>query len=137
MTSWGRSGRTGRQGFTLIELMTVIVIVALLSALLVSAAKWSQAWALQRRARGNMQQIMAQVAEVDAQTGAGGNPFGTSGTMTGSPMYAFQSKDVARYDPWGKAYRIDTDARGEVIGVRSFGPDGIEGTRDDLYLERY
>jgi len=132
-------------GFTLIELLTVMVVITLLAGFLVAGARWAMNWSMLSRARGEMQEIAGNLAEIRAQTGAAEAShafgFGTS-ELAGdriSGLTGFLSRETTQIDPWGNRYLIRTIPDPETgqsgIRIHSWGPDGQPGTPDDLYLD--
>ncbi len=133
-----RSGDRSR-GFTLVELLTVLVIVGLLVAFVLAGVRWAQEWSMINRARGEMNLIMTNLAEFKTQTGEYnlGFAFGGRGGQD-SDTQAFSFREVARSDPWGQHYQItvrDTPTGDQWVSIRSAGPDRQFNTPDDLVLE--
>jgi type II secretion system protein G len=114
-----------RPGFTLVELLTTLLIVGLLAGLLVGVAGYAKGKARGTRARADLERIQGKLQDYLLDQGRYPDaladlpapwPTGLRRDATGAPL-----------DPWGAPYRY------AVTGPRAFrlyslGPDGQEGT---------
>lgn len=152
----------GRKGFTLLELLVVMVVIAMLIAITLSVASHAKQQAKQRQAeaeaRGLVTAIRAYKVVYDRWPG---NPAGgTWGANNDNQklIYALTAKDTTSntqgrnfievadpdrsyYDPWGTnyqgsnyliAYRINIDSANNRVRVWSVGPNGTNGGGDDV-----
>jgi len=125
--------RSNQDGFTLIEIMVVILILGLLATIVVQSLRGATDKAKQTKAQADIAEIKTGLdryyldngsypttdqglqALVAAPTG-GKIPanYETGGYLQGIPK-----------DPWGNQYFYQSDGNGYVL--KSFGADGVEG----------
>ena len=127
--------RPGEDGFTLVELLVVLVILSLISGLV---APRVLGYLTDARARASALQMSALTAALDLfYLDAGRYPTegeGLDALLKGDGIarwggpYIQQSAVPA--DPWGNAYAYRTAPDGSYT-ILSFGPDGTEGGGDD------
>jgi prepilin-type N-terminal cleavage/methylation domain-containing protein len=131
-----------RDGFTLIEMLTVMAIIAILcAALAVAAWKLLEQMAI-KTARAEMQAVMAALDQYYEHYGCYPPRDVPSSGRTGMivrnlvsqyELNITQSSDGYWIDPWQQEFIYKTEDRKPI--VRSCGPDQESGTNDDL-LER-
>lgn len=129
-----------RNGFTMVELMAMLIIIGLLATLVVTkvANKIDQARITTTKA--NLKMLHSAVNQFKMDTGR--FPSSDLGLLE----LIEQPADVENYpvggylettelprDGWGHDFVYeDYPESGKQFAIRSFGPDGEEGTEDDL-----
>lgn len=145
-----------RSAFTLIELLSVLMIIGILMGFVLAAANWAREKATMNRATAELHQWMNVLEEYRANFGKypasslHGGEWGSSGF---DGVQRFEFKDIPDLDPWGNPYRFqrldyhrtddvrissdrtDSATAGVArIRVWTLGPDGADGTPDDIVL---
>jgi general secretion pathway protein G len=128
--------RTKRKGFTLMELLIVLVIVGLLAALVgptlykrINPAKASIA-------RTQMENFMAALDGYFIDTGSFPSAqHGLAALRTQPPSERlwngpYLKKEIPK-DPWGNAYIYRAPGRNGGFEILSYGKDGVEGGEGD------
>jgi len=130
-----------KSGFTLIELMIVVIIIAALAAMVVPrlAGRSEQAKVAVAKADVNSNIAMAlKLFELDngsfPTTGQGLNALIAQPAMGTSSNWNGPYLEKAPIDPWGKAYNYRCPGSHNATGydLFSLGKDGIAGTNDDV-----
>jgi general secretion pathway protein G len=124
---------TGRQGFTLIELMIVVIIIAALAAMVAPRLIDRSDEAKAKIAKGDLSSIDLALKLYRLDTG--NYPGGDQGldalmAATGKGPY-LERKPI---DPWGRKYlyRFPGAHNKSSFDLFSSGKDGKEGTEDDV-----
>lgn len=155
----------GKRGFTLIELVIVIAVIAILAALLVPTILGQAERARISRAAGEVNEIGKALARLRTDAAVTGSqaayvscltlanlltspngtacPPATGGAMpacntvsAGTPCWGGPYlASVPTNDPWNQAYDITALPTGQIT-VRSKGPDLTLGTSDDTNLNK-
>ena len=123
------------EGFTLVEIMVVVVILGLLAAIVAPNVLQSQAEANIGIAKSNISSIGAAVKTYMVSNN---QRMPTMEDLTtrddkGQRWLDMQFEGDAPKDPWGNEYQL-IDLEGINFNVVSWGPDGEEGTEDDIAL---
>lgn len=125
----GKAGNSGgkqnrnifRGGFSLIELMVVLVIIALLASLVGINVQGYLDSARQRKARADLAILHNQVKAYYADHGR--YPTTSEGLEALTPKYV----ELLSKDPWGRAYQYEQPGRERAFDIICFGADGREG----------
>ena len=119
--------RRGEAGFTLVELMVVIVIIGLLATVVVINVMPAQDTARVKKAQADVA-LLEQAAEM-YRLNRFDYPSGSEG------LQALVSEGFIKRlpdDPWGHAYLYANPGRdGRPFDIYSFGADGREGGEGD------
>jgi len=120
-------GKEAEAGFTLVELMVVIVILGLLTTLVVINVMPSQDLAMRKKAEADIATIgqaleMYRVSNMTYPTSAQGLAVlaGQSGTIRRLPD-----------DPWGRPYQYANPGPNGGVDVYSLGADGQPGGKGE------
>ncbi|MGE3171290.1 MAG: type II secretion system protein GspG [Planctomycetota bacterium] len=114
-------------GFTLVEIMVVIVILGLLATLVVPNVIGMSDEAKVQKAQTDCKSIHEQATWYRTKNGR--NPSMEDLTTPDDKGHAFIESDIT--DPWDNEYII-RDIENGKFEVISWGPDGTEGTEDDI-----
>lgn len=120
---------SAQAGFTLVEIMVVIVILGLLATMVARNVIGASDEARETKARTDISVIAGAVRSFRANKGK--LPENLEVLATKDERGRSEIEELPK-DPWGNDYQLregDRPAEWEVI---SWGPDGSEGTEDDL-----
>ncbi len=133
------SRRRSRKGFTLVELLLVLVILGILAALVLPKFTGRTEQARITAAQTQMASFGTALDAFEVDTGS--YPRGADGLM----QLVQQPGDVTNWrgpylkdaipaDPWGHPYIYEFPGKVNPTGydIRSAGPDGQAGTADDI-----
>jgi prepilin-type N-terminal cleavage/methylation domain-containing protein len=95
--------RTNRSGFTLVEVLTVIAIIALLAALILGLAGNAQKKAARTKAESEIAQLQSFVTDYQMQYGQAP----TNVAALSNALKAANHALVSLTDPWGAAYQYE------------------------------
>ena len=135
-TSWPQPGQTALRsvfatrvppavrhaaGFTLVEILSVMVIIVMLAALIMGGMGVAVRKAAVSRAWADMEKIKVALAETNLLTGS----YYVGNSL---PSWGFPN------DPWGNSYQYCCPGahNGASYDLWSYGPDRANGTADDL-----
>ena len=112
---------TGRRGFTLVEMLAVLLIVAILAALVVGGGGYARRKAREGRAVSDLERMKHALTEYQLDRGALPSNIDMAG------FAAWLPEGFSTNDPWGHAYVYVKDGA-EAFRVFSLGPDGASGS---------
>ena len=110
-----------RSGFSLIEVMVVLVIIGLLSGIVGLNVKGHIDRGRKRKAGADISVLASQVKLFYADRGR--YPTSSEGLEALVPKYV----EKLPRDPWGNPYQYDIPGREGAFDIVSFGSDGREG----------
>ena len=124
-----------RRGFTLIEIMLVLVILAAVMGIAVYNLGGTQKEAFKRAAAGQINSLKNQLDMYKLGPGNGNYPP-TLDALYSMPSgldensWSQISRDPIKPDPWGRPFEYTVE--GDKFDLRSLGPDGQSNTEDDI-----
>ena len=128
------------QGFTLLEVMIVIVILGILSSMIVPNLMGSQDTAREQKAVIDIGSLETALGMYRSQnfnyptTEQGLEALVSQTDIEPLPRRFPDGGYIKRLpkDPWGNDYLLLNPGENGIIDVFSMGPDGIQGTDDDI-----
>jgi general secretion pathway protein G len=131
-----RSRRYNQDGFTLIEIMVVILILGLLATIVVQSLRGAADKAKKTKAQADLAEIKTALDRYYLDNGyypstdQGLNALVSPPTNGRMPANYESGGYIERLprDPWGTGYFYQSDGNAYVL--KSFGPDGVESSDD-------
>jgi general secretion pathway protein G len=114
--------RKGRAGFTMVEMMTVILLIFVLAAMVVGISGYVTRKGAEAQARAELQQLRNALEEYRIETGS------YPGDLDGLGDYG---EGITSQDPWGAAY-VYRPRGGFSYELFSRGPSGDENVPDNI-----
>jgi len=126
-----RTRHATRAGFTLAELMVVIVIIGLLATLVVPNVVRRLFTATRAKAEADIVAI-AQSLDQYAVENMGKYPDSLEALVTEDENgHTFLNRETVPTDPWGQPYVYEPPAGGRKLNVISYGKDTVPGGEGD------
>jgi len=134
-------GRSGRHGFTLIELMVVIFIIGIMASFVGVNVMKHVAQARITSTRAQIKVFSSAAKDYKMDTGQyPDNAMGLQALVEPPPGainwhpdgYLDEASEVP-LDPWGNDYQYQFPGEYSTFDIFSYGPDGQEGGDDDIY----
>lgn len=140
-TDWSRERRDPRseEGFTLVELMVVIVIIGLLATVVMINVLPSQDKAMVTKARADIATLeqameMYRLDNLTYPTGGDGLNALASPPANAAASGRYRTGGYIKSlptDPWGRPYQLAVPGRSGPFDIYSLGADGAPGGSDD------
>lgn len=121
--------RPAESGFTLVEIMVVIVILGLLATMVATNVLVASDDAKIGKAQTDLKTIQGAAEMFYAKKG---RPPDTVEELAEKDERGNSFLKELSDDPWGNAYVLRPGDRPREFEIISFGPDGSEGTEDDI-----
>ena len=137
-----RKKYSGREGFTLIEVMLVLFIMMTLAVIAIGRINVMQAEAKKRQAKIMVGQLASEIEKFESIYDR--YPTMDEGldalrhcpaSIDSSEYKPFLNTDIGN-DPWGQPYIYQYPGRAGEFDVCSSGPDMQLGTNDDIVVSR-
>jgi general secretion pathway protein G len=127
-----RSARRTRAGFSLAELMVVIVILGLIATIVVPNLLGRFVQAQKEKAKVDITQIEAAISTFTVQNnGREPDTLEVLVTPDENNRTILQGYTSVPLDPWGHPYQYDPPSAGRPFRIYSFGKDGLPGGDGD------
>jgi general secretion pathway protein G len=128
-----KSRRYKQDGFTLIEIMVVILILGLLATIVVQSLRGAADKAKRTKAQADLAEIKTALDRYYLDNGYYPTTDQGLGALVAAPTSGrvpgnYESGGYIErlpQDPWGTAYFYQSD--GNTYTLKSFGPSGVEG----------
>jgi general secretion pathway protein G len=129
-----RYRRAARRGFTLMEVMLVLVIIAAIAGIAVVNIGGVRERAFKQTAKAEMSNLKGFIAQYDLNVGALPSTlealYEAPSDLADPTKWTRISREPIKPDPWNHPYEYKVN--GSEYEIRSLGPDGQSGTDDDI-----
>ncbi len=128
-----RQRRIARRGFTLIEIMLVLVIIAAVAGIAVFNLAGAQDAAFKRTASAQINSFKTQLDfyKLNMRTYPPTlEALYEAPSDVDKAQWSQVSRDPIKPDPWNRPFEYKVN--GDTYELRSLGPDGQSGTDDDI-----
>ena len=125
--------RSQRSGFTLIEIMLVLVILAAVAGIAVFSLSGAQDSAFKKTAASQINSLKTQLDMYKLNVGTyppALDALYEQPSDVDATKWSQVSRDPIKPDPWGRPFEYKV--AGDTYELRSLGPDGQSGTDDDI-----
>jgi general secretion pathway protein G len=128
------AGRAARSGFTLMEVMLVLVIIAAIAGIAVVNMGSVRERAFKQTAKAEMSNIKGLISQYDLNVGSLPSTlealYEQPSDLADPSKWMKVSREPIKPDPWNHPYEYKVT--GSEFEIRSLGPDGQSGTDDDI-----
>lgn len=127
---WASKGRMTRQGFSLLEVMIVLLLIAMMSTMVVLASRSYLSSGRRNAVISDIAQISEALETYEATYGHfPGNDEGLEALVTPTDEFpgGLIKRKSAPVDPWGNPYQYNYPGRSLEYDVICFGKDGQPG----------
>lgn len=129
-----RRRQTARRGFTLMEVMLVLVIIAAIAGIAVVNMGSVRERAFKQTAKAEMSNLKGLISQYDLNVGSLPSTlealYEQPSDLADPSKWLRVTREPVKPDPWGRPYEYKVN--GSEFEIRSLGPDGQSGTDDDI-----
>lgn len=126
--------QVARRGFTLMEVMLVLVIIAAIAGIAVVNIGGVRERAFKQTAKAEMNNLKGLISQYDLNVGSLPSTlealYEQPSDLADPSKWTKVSRDPIKPDPWNHPYEYKVN--GSEYEIRSLGPDGQSGTDDDI-----